>query len=123
MPRRPNKPIHRMSAPPCQSKLRRFIGRSSSVVTMLAIISAVFFATGFMIIKHFFYYPTEFGCIALPGAIIAILVAAMSVTCFFLSPIRPVTPKVVTLLLTVPALLFAMDCIYSYLYHLQYHAK
>ena len=64
-----------------------------------------------------FSTPTPIGYVQLPGVIIGILVASVCVVSFLVCPRQPLLPKVVALVLCLPALFCALDFVAYYWLH------
>ena len=67
-----------------------------------------------------FYSPTAIGFVHLPGVILFLLLATGCAVCFLLCPPRPFVPKLISLLLTIHSLYWALDA--GAYYWLHYHA-
>jgi hypothetical protein len=90
--------------------------RSSWIFVGIAVVATVVlfpFAAGF-------YSPTAIGFVHLPGVILFGLLAASCAVCCLLCSSRPFIPKLITLLLTIHALYWALDA--GALYWLHYHS-
>jgi hypothetical protein len=63
-----------------------------------------------------FSVPYTFTFVELPGIIIAFVVACICVACFVLCPRRPIAPKIISLVLMLPAI----ECVIKFVgyYHL-----
>lgn len=79
---------------------------ASTLVLALGLASALPFST-----------PTAVGYVQLPGVIIGVVVACVSVTCFFLCPRHPLIPKIFAGFLCVPAVFCALNFVAYYWLH------
>lgn len=67
-----------------------------------------------------FWTPTAYGYFQLPGVVLAVIVALVSLICFVLCPQRPRLPKVIAGLLCALAIACACGFVGYYWHHLLY---
>ncbi len=90
--------------------------RKPNILYSLLIISSVYLIDIFVVAMGF-YVPAGEGYVRMPGVIITVMVTAIAVCAFLVCPRRPIWTKAFALLLLVPLLLFAVNCVMGVFYY------